>query len=436
MLTIMMICLVLVAAVVVLAVVQYRATGGTPVWTVDAYSDDYQTIHLTVTAPDAETAMTIAQNQRLQVESIRLIPTWRRMLRKDLSFSDFRKRVPSRQIADMAYSLGSFVHATLPVQEAIAIYGRQKPDNVSRQIMRRIQAEISGGRKTIEQAFAGYSDQWGEEVVAILSAGMRSNKMESALEQIANICDGRDRISREWRKALSYPIIVLLVTMAALAFMLWKVVPTFKSAYASFNAKLPGPTLVTIAVSHFFFGHIYLGLAFLLALFGVVAYLRANEMTRLRWDRTSTRLPVIGKVVEGSAWGRAMSTLASLLEVGVPTQTALSLAIPSAGNKWVEKVLRDVRTSLVDASPEQAFRLHAAYLPESLVSFVETGAATAGLDTFLRRYAKFAQREAENAMEMLSAIVQPALLLLVAGVVGATVITLYLPMIEIVKVIK
>lgn len=429
--------LVVVGGGAIAAIVQYRASGGMPVWVVEAYNEDYQPVRKTIVASDPDAVTAILRRQRLKAESIRLIPAWRRMIRRDIRLSDFRRKIPARQISDMATIIASFVSADVPIQEAIAVYARQKPDNMCREIMRRIQGELSGGRATIAEAFGAYREQLGTEVVAILTAGLTADDgIVGAFQQIAEMSEKRDNIGRQWRKAMTYPTIVLIITLVALAFMLWKVVPSFKSAYASFGAKLPAPTALTIGLSHLLFSHLYVPVILIVGIIMLVSYVRSNAATRLQWDKAATKLPFLGKVIQGAALGRSMATLSSLLAVGVPTQEALRVAIPSAGNAWIEKVLHDVATSLGHASIQEAVRIHRDNLPASLVAFVETGASTADLDSVLRRYAKFAQRDADLAVQNLSTVVEPAMLIIVGALVGTIVISMYLPMIDIVKIIK
>ena len=415
---------------------QYRASGGEPVWAVTAYTEEWVLIKRTIIAPDKETVESLLKSQNLRIEEISQIPVWRRMLRRDAKLSDFRTKIPARQISDWAQTMASFLEAAVPVQDAIAAYAKQRPSNMCRDVMTRIQAELSGGQLKLTEAFANHSDQLGTSVIAILTAGMSSDTgLEGAFKQISEMSEKQDTIKKKWRSAMVYPIIVLSLTLAALGFMLWKVVPQFQTVYTQFKSPLPLPTRITIGISKALFSHISVPILLIVATIAVIWFLRANPKTRLMWDRISLKSPFIGKVLEGSALGNVMATLSGLMGVGVPTQEALLLAIPSAGNTWIEKVLTDVSDSLGTSDIQAAVRAHAKELPDTLVSFVETGAATADLDTVLRRYARFAQRDADVAMDSLSSSIEPLMLVLIGGMVGVIVISMYLPMITLVKVI-
>jgi type IV pilus assembly protein PilC len=428
--------LILVAVGVLLGLAQYRATGGEPIWAVEALDGSFVVVKRNVIAPDEETVRALLRQQGLRLDSISLIPMWRRMIRRDVHMSDFRKVVPARQISDMAQTVASFLEASVPIQEAIAAYSQQKPDNMCREVMRRVRADLSGGRLTVTEAFEARSEQLGPEVVAIINAGMTSDRgIQGAFTQIAEMAEKRAAITQQWRSAMIYPAIVLLITLAALALMLWKVVPTFQSAYKQFHTNLPFITQWTVDVSKALFTHFYVPVLLVIGVIIVLTWLRANEKTRLIWDRYEMKLPMIGRVIEGSALGRAMATLSSLLAVGVPTQEALRTSTMAAGNKWIEKILTDVANDLGSQNIQEAVKLHADELPASLVSFVETGAATADLDSVLSRYARFAQRDADVAIKSLSTSIEPAMLIIIGSIVGFIVIAMYLPMINLVKVI-
>ena len=415
---------------------QYRASGGEPVWAVTAYTEDWVEVRRTVIAPDQQTVEALFRGQDLRIHSIARIPVWRRMLRRDVKMSDFRKTVPSRQISDWAQTMSSYLEAAVPVQDAIASYAKQRPSNMCRDVMTRIGAELSGGQLKLIEAFANHVDQLGTAVVAIITAGMSSDAgMEGAFRQIAEMAEKQDTIKRKWRSAMVYPVIVLVLTVVAMIFMLWKVVPEFQSVYTQFHSSLPLPTQITIGISKAFFSHPYVPIAIIVAIVAGIWWARANPKSRLVWDRLALRTPFIGKVIEGSALGSVMATLSGLLGVGVPTQEALVLAIPSAGNTWIEYVLGNVADALGTSDIQTAVRVNAKDLPDNLVSFVETGAATADLDTVLRRYARFAQRDADVAMDSLSSSIEPLMLVIIGGMVGVIVISMYLPMINLVKAI-
>jgi type IV pilus assembly protein PilC len=259
--------------------------------------------------------------------------------------------------------------------------------------------------------------------------------LEGAFQQIAEMSEKRASIAQQWRKAMIYPCIVLTITIAALGFMLWKVVPEFQSVYSQFKSPLPFLTKVTIDVSKGLFSHSYVLVLLIVVFVALIWWARSNTTSRLQWDRIECKLPLLGKVFEGSALGRAMATLSGLLAVGVPTQEALKFAVPACGNKWIEKVLGDVADALGTKDIQEAVRDNAKNLPDTLVGFIETGAATADLDTVLKRYARFAQRDADVAVQSLSTFIEPIMLIIVGGIVGVIVISMYLPMINLVKVI-
>jgi len=415
---------------------QYRASGGEPVWSVLAYTEDWVEIKRTVIAPDLQTVEALFRGQDLRIQEIHQIPVWRRMLRRDVKMSDFRKTIPGRQISDWAQTMASFLEAAVPVQDAIAAYAKQRPSNMCRDVMTRIGAELSGGQLKLTEAFAAHVDQLGTAVVAIITAGMSSDAgLEGAFKQIAEMAEKQDTIKRKWRGAMVYPIIVMTITIIALIFMLWKVVPEFQTVYGQFHSSLPVPTKITIGISKALFSHPYVPVILIAALVSGIWWARSNPKSRLVWDRISLKTPFIGTVIEGSALGSVMATLSGLLGVGVPTQEALALSIPSAGNTWIEHVLGNVTDALGTSDIQTAVRANAKELPDNLVSFVETGAATADLDTVLRRYARFAQRDADVAMDALSNSIEPLMLIIIGGLVGVIVISMYLPMITLVKVI-
>lgn len=376
----------------------------------------------------------IARNLVPKAGSIRPIPAWQEGV--TLRPSQLRTRVPARQLADMAHAMSSYLKAGMPIQEAIENYIRQRPNNKAREVFGRVQYNLRRGGMTLQEAVTAEGPALGTDVVAMISAGSKADGgLEGAFDEIAVMTDKQADITRQIMKALGYPIVVVVVLLAAMAFMVGYILPEFRTIYKSLGSSLPTMTRIVIDFSNLLFHNA--GILVFLAGLAVAAaiWIRRTPSTRLLTDRLLLKVPVLGGIWERTSLGRAMAVLSGLVAVGIPTQEAFLVAIPASGNRHIEDTLSKVAALLGSHSLKEAVNAYRDDLPESLVAYVETGSQTADLDVMLRRYASITSRDVDAAIAALSSAMQPALIVLLGGVVGFFVIAMYTPMFDMVKLI-
>ena len=428
----------LAAAAAGAVVIGAQQAAGQRVWRYAAYDrtgGTWREVSGTLQAPSESEARAQLLARGYLVEDLAEAPWWRQLAA--IERVSLRKRIPYSELADMAKALESYVQAGVPTQDAIAVYIRQRPRNMCRAVLGKVYEQIRGGRTRLEDAFESQADAFGQEIVAMIRAGAGSQgTLEPVFAEIATIADKRASIQRQWRRAMTYPAVVMVVVVGVLGFLLGYVVPQFQSIYAMLHSKLPPLTALVVGVSRLLFGHAYvLAVLAVAAAIGVVQ-LRRSERGRLWWDRMVLRLPVFGSVFTRAALGRAMATLSGLINVDVPTQEALALAIPAAANRHIEAVLTDIAGQLGTQSLQDAVAAHQRDLPESLVSFVEVGASTGDLGSMLQRYARIAEREVESAVGALTSIIEPLLVVAVGAVTAVIVLAMYEPMFNMVRLIR
>ncbi len=235
---------------------------------------------------------------------------------------------------------------------------------------------------------------------------------------------------------MTYPIVVLGFVTLILAAMLLFIVPQFKTIYASLNGTLPLPTRILLKVSDLL-RHDFIFVA--IAVGGIVYALRRYKKTpagREQWDRLKLRIPIFGSLFQKTALARFSRTLAVLSKSGVPILQSLDVVADTVNNSLMAKAIRDVQASVKQGeSLAKPLSRHSVF-PPMVVQMLAVGEETGALDTMLEKVSSFYDDEVTAAVDSLTATIEPAMIFLVGGMVGLAVIALYLPMFNIIKLIK
>lgn len=414
-----------------------RASGGEPTFRVTAYrGEDWARVTRSVIASSASEAMHVVESQGLTPHTATRVWPVGRFLRRGVHVSDFYRRIPQRQMAEMADDVATLLENNISIQDAIPLYARQQPDNKCREVLRRINFEITSGNMSPEEAFAAHADQFGHEIATMIGVGTRSDVgIEGTFRNIARMCERRSELARGIKRAVIEPVMIGATILALLLYMTFYVLPQFAHFYQSYGSHLPGITQITLAVTSFATRDLWVLVLAGGALCGGLFLLRRNPTSRLVWDRTTLRIPVYGRIAQASCLGRVMGTVAAMLPVGVPIQVALPESIPTAKNAWVEKVLLDVSSEIGDASFSEAVHRHAHQLPDRLVAFVQTGAAAGADDEVLERYARITNRDVDLAAESLQSVLKTTLILLVGLPAAWIFAAMWFPMIFYIRLI-
>lgn len=289
-----------------------------------------------------------------------------------------------------------------------------------------VQAAVESGSGLAEamERHAGLFDRF---TVRMIACGELSGTLDAALERIAVQCERSEAVRRTLRRAMVYPSAVALVAAAAMAILLIFVVPVFAEVFEGQGEALPWPTRVVLECSRL--SVVGLPLAALAIVVGAVSSWRLLQLPvwRGRWDAALLQLPLLGPVVRAMATSRAAESLASLLAGGLPLLEALSVAAETAGNESVSDSLRTARQALSNGRSLSAALQHDSVWPDLALQLIAVGEATGGLDSMLTRVAEFLREDGEQRVNLLLALLEPAIVVSLAIVIGGLVVAMYLP---------
>jgi type IV pilus assembly protein PilC len=316
----------------------------------------------------------------------------------------------------------------------IDVLKRQMKDPQMKEALDGIGENIAAGG-TFSEALTAYPKIFDNLYVNMVKAGEAGGVLEVVLGRLAEFAEKSEKIKNKVKGAMIYPIVVLVAAVGITAFLLVAVIPKFKSVFADMlgGASLPAITEFVIQMSDWV-QHNGLVIAILVVAFFVIRKIVGKtEKGAYFYDWLSLKMPVTGTLVQRTSVSRVTRTLGTLLSSGVPILQSLVIVRDTTGNRIVSKALQDVHDAVKEGEGMTQPLSQCWVFPPMVVSMVEVGEETGALADMLTRIANTYDDEVDNAVAGMTAAIEPALIIVLAVVVGTIVIAMFLPMIKIIQ---
>ncbi|MFH1856310.1 MAG: type II secretion system F family protein [Candidatus Omnitrophota bacterium] len=384
-----------------------------------------------------------AENQQAVIDSLRKkqfiiisIVSQKSSKRLNLSFDiSFGKAVKIDDLVVFSRQLATMVSAGLPIVQSLDILSEQIENKRFRAIVSEIKNNVETG-SSLSEAMAKHSNAFSDLFVHMVSAGEASGMLDDILDRLAGYLESTSKLMKRINSALVYPIVVLIMAVVITLFMLIKVVPTFKGIFEGFGEALPVPTLILLQISdtlrHYFL--IVFGI-FIFVTFVVIKYINTPK-GKLRFDTITLNLPIFGKLVKKIAISRFARTLSTLTKSGVSILTALDIVGKTSGNKVIEIAVQNVRESIKEGESIASPLAKAGIFPPLVVRMISVGEQTGSLEEMLTKISDFYDSDVTSAVEGLTSLIEPAVMVFLGGVIGSIVVALYLPVFKIGELIR
>ncbi len=347
----------------------------------------------------------------------------------------FTRKVKLAEIAVFSRQFSTMIEAGITVMRALAILQSQSENPALVATVTEMRAQIAAG-SSLSDAVASFPKIFDRLFLAMVRAGEASGTLDVILRRVSDSLEQRVELQRKIKSALTYPIAVLVLVVVILTAMLIFVVPTFKSIFASLGGQLPLPTRILLEVSHLaveFFPVLlllYAGIAF-----GFVK-MRRSKKGKAILDRMSLRIPVFGTLIHKYALARFSGSLATLIRSGVNLVPALDIASQVANNSILKEAILDTRDGISQGEAIAGRLGRHPIFPPMVTQMVAIGEESGSLDTLLEKIAAFYHQEVSAMTESLASLLEPLLIVVLGAVVGSMVIALYLPMFDVIKLLK
>jgi type IV pilus assembly protein PilC len=269
----------------------------------------------------------------------------------------------------------------------------------------------------------------------MVAAGEAGGVLDEILLRLATYIEKADALKRKIQGAMVYPIVVLSVAMGATSFMLIFIIPTFAKMFTDFGGELPLPTKIVLGLSAFLKGFWWV---LALAGFAITVFLNryyATDKGKRVIDQILLKIPVIGDVLLKGAVARFTRTLGTLIASGVPILGGLEITARTAGNKIIAEAIMTARASIREGETVSAPLKASGVFPPMVVQMISVGEQTGALDEMLTKVAVFYEAEVDTAVDTLTSIIEPCMIVIMGGIVGGMVVAMYLPMFKLINVV-
>jgi type IV pilus assembly protein PilC len=347
-----------------------------------------------------------------------------------------QKRVNAGELAIFSRQLATMITSGMSILRALYVLEWQTENKFLKETIVAVRKDVEAGL-SLSDSLARHPKVFNPLFVAMTQAGEAGGVLEDALLRVADQLEKDASLRRQIKSAMVYPILVIIFAVGVMMALVAFLVPVFEGVFKQFGGELPSITKVSVFLSHAVTG--YWWLIFLLAGGTAVAFIKWKKSSwgRPQWDHFRLRIPMkIGTIVQQVAVARWSRTLSSLTSAGVPLLLALDITGRTGGNVAVEEAMDGVIASVKRGGTIAAPLAQAPIFPVMVTHMVGVGEETGALDTMLDKIAEFYEDQVEASVKALTSILEPIMIIVIGGIVGFIVISMYLPLFTVYNNIK
>lgn len=335
--------------------------------------------------------------------------------------------VSNKELVIFTRQFATMIDAGLPLVQCLDILASGEPNKSFQRVIYSVKSEVEQG-STFASALNRHPRVFDELYVNLVAAGEVGGILDSILNRLAVYIEKSVKTARKVKSAFTYPAAIVVVAVIVVIILLWKVIPTFEQMFISMgNSNLPKPTQIVIDMSRWFGSNWYLVIGgIILAIVGFRTFYNST-WGRMKFDAFALRLPIFGTLIKKAAVAKFTRTLGTLVAAGVPILDGLEIVSRTSGNRVIEKNIMRVRDKISEGRTMAEPLAEANIFPSMVVQMIGVGEATGAMDTMLNKIADFYEEEVDVAVDALTALLEPLMMVLIGGIVGGLLIAMYLP---------
>lgn len=380
-------------------------------------------------APDENSAL--AQLRRMRIDNVKIKEKPKDILEQ---IPLFQPKVTGKDLVIFTRQLSTMIDAGLPLVQCLQILGKQQENSTFKKIILEIQTDVETGT-TLADSMRKHPKVFDNLYSNMIEAGELGGILDTILSRLAVFKEKAMALQKKIKGAMTYPAICLGISLIILVVILVFVVPVFDKMFQDFGSALPAPTQMVVNMSHFFKGNfIYIVVA---AVFFTWIFKRIynTEKGRLKIDAALLKSPVVGTLLRRVAVSKFTRTLSTMLQSGVPILEALQVVGRTSGNKVIERAVFRVADSIAEGRPISEPLDESGVFPNMVVQMINVGESVGALDTMLEKIADFYDEEVDQAVENLTAMIEPFMMVFLGGMIGGLVVAMYLPIFKMASVV-
>jgi type IV pilus assembly protein PilC len=338
----------------------------------------------------------------------------------------FQPKVSTKDVVIFTRQFATMIDAGLPLVQCLEILSTQQENRTFKKVLAAVKSSVEGG-STFADALKNHPKVFDDLFVNLVHAGETGGILDTILRRLASFLEKAEALKRKVKGAMIYPAVVITIAVSVVLILLIFVIPVFKEMFEGAGEKLPGPTLLVMAMSEFVQKYVI----HMLVIFGIIAFAfrKFYRTEKGRWtvDSLALRSPVFGLLLKKVAVARFCSTLGTMISSGVPILDALEITAKTAGNVVIEKAIMNTRTAIAEGRTIAEPLMETGVFPGMVVRMIAVGEATGALDAMLAKISEFYDEEVDAAVEALTQLIEPIMIVFLGGVCGGMVIAMYLP---------
>jgi len=342
------------------------------------------------------------------------------------------KRVSARSLAIFTRQFSVMIDAGLPLVQCLELLAKEEPDKKLAAAIDKTKLDVESG-SSLADAMAKRPYAFNPLYTHMVSAGEAGGILDTILKRLSTFIEKQAKLQSQVQSAMIYPIVVLSIAVVVVMVILWKVVPAFTTLFEGLGATLPLPTRMVIWASK----QVVVFMPFMIVGAMGAGYMfrryYATPQGRLRVDSALLRMPLLGKIFRKVAVARFCRTLSTLLSSGVPILDGLDITAKTSGNAIIEEAIKQVRAKIERGETIAGPLRQTGVFPPMVAQMIGAGESTGALDTMLAKIAEFYEDEVDVAVAGLLTILEPILICFLGIIVGGIVISMYLPLFELIN---
>jgi type IV pilus assembly protein PilC len=340
--------------------------------------------------------------------------------------SFLQPKVVEKDVILFARQFSTMIDAGLPIVQCLEILLSQQENKTFKKLLKDIKESVESG-STLADALKKFPKQFDDLFVNMIAAGEAGGILDTILRRLSGYMEKAAKLKAKVKGAMTYPLVTLVIAFIVLAVILVFVIPVFQQMFADFGKELPVPTQIVVSLSNFVKSKIlYILGAIVLFIFAFKRFYKTPK-GRILVDRFVLTLPVVGMLIRKVSVAKFTRTMGTMLSSGVAILDALDITAKTSGNKTIEGALYNVRSAIAEGQTMAEPLSESGVFPPMVCQMISVGESTGALDAMLGKIADFYDEEVDQAVDNLTSLIEPFMLVFLGVTIGGLVIAMYLP---------
>ena len=343
-------------------------------------------------------------------------------------------RIKEKDVVVFCRIFSTMINAGLPLIQCLDLLAQQEQNKAFAKIIRSVKEDIEGGT-SLTDALKKHPKVFDELFVNLIAAGEAGGILDVILQRLSNYLEKAMKLKAKVKGAMTYPAAVLVISVSVVALLLIKVIPVFKKMFEGMGGQLPGPTQMLITASEFAQSYWWILLGVIIIIVFAINRFYATPKGRWAIDSAMLKAPIFGPLLKKVAVAKFSRTMATMMSSGVPILEGLNIVSKTSGNVVVEDALQRTRQSISEGRSIAEPLSETGIFPPMVVQMISVGEATGALDSMLNKIADFYDDEVDAAVEAMTSLLEPVMMVFLGGIVGGMIIAMYLPIFKMASVV-